>query len=1221
MAHPLINVIKQPKDEVVAAYNCIEYCYEVNDYVILVGSKSYLLLQIDSSIALNETMDIFRQQFLFTNDVNDNGHNIAIGVDEFQQRDFIYNTLLTNYEVVKNFNVAKVGTDKLSITAKKNGAAYNSDFLSTSSDVQELTNTLGVDSEVRTTYKVIGCVEVFENNEWVTKEELVRDVYLTKEPDGSLRSELCWKLQGILKNLYRNNKPDLNSISPYINDNGSFNFRFSIVDFKSTTSQVGRSGYFAVGKTICAINGRHKLEDNSKGMQPYYKNITDGFVLPLNQIPTVLDLCCNNNGFMSVFVEDKNNEGWSVEVYGNVYYKDGNIEFAYRYGGFSGVGSDVVIIPIGPQQLDICNDFLNNGSVARYNYQAYIFSNTPEQNLFLDGDNGTFQNDILNMIASTGLVMTQTPNGYIGNGILLEEMQDGQPYSLQGSTILTHANSILFEKGKVYFLEAWINVEGFDCECIGNMFLDGNFGTFDGLNPLDFITVISGASAEIIVGYDDKSLMVSDLQSTSLSNNSIIVSGDNPIYLIGNSNYLLTAWVKVIGLDCLDCVTQNLFLDGDNGTFDNGSISGIVTFPFIFATIGPGVIGNGLELLDFYEAPIVNETMLFKGDSTISFLAGRSYSLSMDVKISNFDCSKIGNLFLDGDYGTFEANDYNISTSIVGAVLSQQPLGRLGGKCMLFENAAPLVVTVNSNLIIGDSDIYFLPGKTYELSGWINLQGNASASACLDPSGLSLGMKIVSSTSVGDVTLISTTDAVYNNSTCGSNPSWIQVKYRFLVNNLINVKVGIVVRYGPSFLQPALQEILFDDFRVIEVGAINDTIRFNVGLESPIGANGTESINTQLIISDDCSNLDTWVNVQTQIDVTNNFSGKVGLRTTGLSEILANQGEGSPTLMRVDNIKVSGQFDNTKLQMVANSFPSGTTQVVDRYLEFGLDCSELNKWVKLQTTITTGEFVAGNASVGLQVVGNASCLESEDVEIVIDSIELIDTQKQNLEFYIITSDGANDLSTLKIDCDKLGKWHKLVASYAPTVDTNEKILIRLRNRVECITAGSVRVDEVKVFCREDASAALTPLQTVNMLNTESECGCDESPCNEEFAYLNELGQFDFIHFDKINSKGTIVSKFEIEVCEDCDEDISTQGRKTISASSRDKFTINARVRKENKDQLDVFIGSIKIFHIVNQEYYPIRLLSKELDTFMSSKKYIDVDLDFEYKFENPTLIL
>ena len=95
MAHPLINISKSPTDEVLASFNCIEFCYTITDNIVVIGSESFLDIQIDNPIAIGQTMNIFGQQFLFTSDPNDNGHNIAIGVTEEDQRDEIYNTLLT----------------------------------------------------------------------------------------------------------------------------------------------------------------------------------------------------------------------------------------------------------------------------------------------------------------------------------------------------------------------------------------------------------------------------------------------------------------------------------------------------------------------------------------------------------------------------------------------------------------------------------------------------------------------------------------------------------------------------------------------------------------------------------------------------------------------------------------------------------------------------------------------------------------------------------------------------------------------------------------------------------------------------------------------------------------------------------------------------------------------------------------------------------------------
>lgn len=1220
MAHPLVNIIEEPRDKVVSAYNCIEFKYEVTDYITSNGSKSFLEFQVDAGIPANETVIIFGQQFLFTSDPNTNGHNIALGADEFEQRDFIYDTLLTNYEVTKNFNILKVAADRISLTAKLNGSLPNiTFFLSSTADLQELSNLPGSDVEKQKTYKIIGCLQLFENNQWETKEELVRDVYLVKD-ENALKSEVTYKLQEILSSLYVNAKPDLNATAPFIDQNGSFEFRLSIVDFKSATGQVGQSGFFAVGEPFCAVNGKQRIQNNEVRMLPYYNNITDGFTLSLNQIPTNLKLCCDNNGFLSVLIEDQEKQGWAVEVYGNVYYSDGNIEFNHRFGGFTGTGSDVLLIPIGPKQIDICNDFLGGGDVDKYNYQAFIFTNASAPNLFPDGDGGTFETSIAGMVAKTGLVMSQTPNGYIGNGLLLEELQDGAPYTPFGSTLLTHINDIAFEKGKIYFLEAWVKVNGLDCDCISNMFTDGNYGTFDGNDPLDLINIISGASSQIVNGYENKSLLISDLDSTSLGNDDFIVNGISNIYLLVNRTYKLKAWVKVSGLDCLDCLNNNLFTDGNNGTFIGfNPLNGIS----IISGATAGTFASGMYVTDLENSTVVNGSLLMNGDTGIAFTLGRSYLLTMEVDLTGLFTAKIGNLFIDGDYGTFDDNLTNIDTPVPNSSIVLAP-PRLEGKSVLWENAVPVNLGVNSVLIRGLTNITFTSGKTYEISGWVDASGS-SLLACLDVDGFSLGIGIASPTSIGDITIVSKTDAVYNNSTCGTNPLWIQVKCRFIANLSIGLRVGVKIRYGATFLEPALQEIRFDDFRVIEVGVSND-INFNIGLVGGIGANGTESINTQYVLNDNNFDPNTGYNIPNLVTLTTTvlpsigFIGKVGLITTGFSSVLSNQGitPFSPPEITIRNVIVEDMVDGVKFQLNKVSSPSNTNVVVDKYLKLGSDCSMLNKWIELETTFET--LSSGNATFGLQVLDNANCLKDKDVEIMIDSISLIDTQNQNLEFYITSSDGADELSTLKIDCDKLGSWNKLVSSYTPSADTNESVLIRVKGRTECIDSGDVTVDEIRVTCREDGSASSTPLQTVQMMNSSEDCCCDDC-CNEEFAYLNELGQFDFIHFECKNEIGAIISKVNIEVCTDCDDDISTQGSKTVSASSKDRFVVNARIEKDRRDQLKIFGASIEIYHIVNNQYYPIELLNEELDTVVGNSNFVDINLEFVYRFENPTLKL
>src|SRR5690606_7142045 len=213
------------------------------------------------------------------------------------------------------------------------------------------------------------------------------------------------------------------------------------------------------------------------------------------------------------------------------------------------------------------SNWSNQSGIKRYNYRAFVYSNVESDNLFIDGDDGTFEADILDVTAPVGVVKAQTADGYIGNAIKLTEffnvtLNPINQLILQGDT------AIAFVQGNVYFIEAMIKVKGLDCRCFENLFTDAHYGTFDGTNPMDFITVIAGAASSLIAGYDNKSLMVTDFPSTALANASFVMYGDTPINFKGNEVFEITAWVKVTGIDdCEDCLTPgNLFVDGDNGT-------------------------------------------------------------------------------------------------------------------------------------------------------------------------------------------------------------------------------------------------------------------------------------------------------------------------------------------------------------------------------------------------------------------------------------------------------------------------------------------------------------------------------------------------------------------------------------------------------------------------------------------------------------------------------
>ena len=1904
MAHPLITPTKSPSEEVLAAYNCIEFCFLITDNITVAGSESFLDLQVDNPLVLGNTFIIFGQQFFITVDPNDNGHNIGVGATTTEQRDFIFDTMSTCYEITKQFDVEKVGVENITFTAKKNGQDYNTNFATTNTDLQLLTETAGVDTEVRDAYKVIGCIEIKQNDgSWVVFDEEIRDVVLKLDDDGNLTSEVCFKLHGILRSYFANPKYDLNGIGAFVNEGGVFEFRLSIVDFKSTTGQVGVSGFFDTGDTTyCVLNGMHKLQDNDIKLLPYYDKSLNGFIKSLNQIPLTNYACCDNNGYMALLVLDKERQGWGVQLIGDVFFEGGGSELNYNYGGLSGIGSAVVVIPIGPRQLAICENFLGQGSVSNYTYQGIVF-NSATSSIFVDGDNGTFEASIAGISAFVGIVLAQTTNGYIGNGL---EVSDLASQAIINKIIFSDT-PILFEVGNVYFIDAWVKVIGLDCNCLFNLFLDAELGTFDGANPMDFITVISGATSAIVAGFENNSLKISDLDASTLQHLSTLMIGTTPIQLQLNTSYELSAWVKVTGVDCNDCgvlnlffdandgtfdgpsplngiveiagstaatdigvvgdglqlstlhlatisdgselmrgdtgiqfyagvtytvtmfvridyfncdllsnlfldgangtfegalplagilalagitssidvgvaagdglqlttldlaiisnganlmygntgidflageiyivtmfvrvedfnclLLNNLFVDGENGTFDGGiPLAGIVALVGITTAIDVGSSGDGLQLttldsativsgselmrgdsdidfltgvtytvtmlvrvedfnclllnnifldgdggtfeggtplagivalagittgigsgtgsgdglqlatldlativsgselmrgdsdIDFlagviytvtmflrvenfncnlignlfvdgdsgsFESPpqlagivsvagstiaidagiggsdglmlstldlaaIPTGTELFRGDTNINFLAGETYTVYMQLMISDLDCNLIGNLFEDGDKGRFDANVTAMSTPIINLNLNHAiGGGRIGGNAIVVDNVVPLILGTGSQLLKGDTNIAFEAGKTYEISGWVDLEGDALINACLDPTGLEIGVAITGALGIGDVTFVSKTNAVYNSTTCGGNPTWVKVTYTFISNINMNNTVGFTIAAGSSFLQPIGQEIGFDDLMVIDINltqevkfhagltvpigangtevidtelvfdttcsnldqwiqvqttltvtnnfagkiglfttgspsALEDTdvririddvivvpssvtnidlyagltvpigangtevidsvllleptcsnlgawiqvqttlnvtnnftgkiglfttgqsnllqdanvvirvddilivppapftielyagltvpigangtevvdstllleetcsnlgawiqvqttltvtnaftgkiglfttgksellensdiiirvdtilvtppspftIQFNAGLTVPIGANGTEIIDSFLLLEETCSNLDQWIQVQTTLNVTNNFTGNIGLITTGKTKLLQNSDtiirvdsiivspplpqevkfhagltapigangtevididlaiqdpclnlgtwvqvkttlnvtgdfigkvglitteasellSNSDVRIRVDSIEVLSSFEGVVLRMDANPLFLGGTKSFDNVITLGADCSQLDKWIELKTTLTTSG-LGGTilAATGLQVFGNAGCLKMAGVNVFIDNIVLKKVESDGIEFSITTTDGADILTVANIgDCDSIGEWMRISSSYTPVVNTNETIEILATGLVNCLknVGAKVFIDEIAVRCHSIDAAAITELQTVII---EGDCdGCqDDCCCNSEFFYRNELGQFDFIHLECIKEEVLNISKIETEVCQDCEDDISTAGSKTTSAKSKTGFSINTRITKETVEQYKVFLASIEIYHIVDNECYPVVVLNGDLAIKQKVKVFIDVDLEFEYKFENPTLI-
>src|SRR5690606_41045749 len=139
------------------------------------------------------------------------------------------------------------------------------------------------------------------------------------------------------------------------------------------------------------------------------------------------------------------------------------------------------------------------------------------------------------------------------------------------------------------------------------------------------------------------------------------------------------------------------------------------------------------------------------------FIAGLTYTLTMFVKYSNFNCAVLNNLFVDGDNGTFETSITDVLSQVPEYLLNQSVgYGHLGNS-LVIENLVPATISDGDFLAYGDPDINFIAGETYRITAWIDLEGNGLIAAGADATGVRLIMALFGSLSLGAANVISTT--------------------------------------------------------------------------------------------------------------------------------------------------------------------------------------------------------------------------------------------------------------------------------------------------------------------------------------------------------------------------------------------------------------------------------------------------------------------------------
>src|SRR5690606_1568388 len=148
-----------------------------------------------------------------------------------------------------------------------------------------------------------------------------------------------------------------------------------------------------------------------------------------------------------------------------------------------------------------------------------------------------------------------------------------------------------------------------DCLTPGNLFVDGDNGTFEGTAPWADIITIANITQSAGVGNASAQSMQLSIGDPAIVDGTLLFYGDSDIQFLANRTYKIKMQVYVSDFDCN--IFGNLFVDGDSGDFEANQ-SNITSLAGITQAVSVGypAIGTSLQLQDIEAATLATGSIL-----------------------------------------------------------------------------------------------------------------------------------------------------------------------------------------------------------------------------------------------------------------------------------------------------------------------------------------------------------------------------------------------------------------------------------------------------------------------------------------------------------------------------------------------------------------------------------------------------------------------------------
>ena len=588
-----VTLTSQPAKKLNSGYNCLQYCTESNSAITNEGEFANVTIRIDNVASAGENFNLYGITFTGAASPDASGKQFKVSsLGSYDQAKLIGEALNANATIAKDFDV-DVTDDKVNVKALNRGAKYTlNPNITNLPNATIILNDVGEDFVLEDRYNLYLLVMLKSGSEFIPKDELSKpgEIDSTFIPS---KVKACFRIDDLLRSHVKSVRPDYHQSTISLKPEMIAEF---LTKFGEKFGDPIERKLATETASIFILNAVWQYEQKGTELVPF--SFIDGTVNPkfLTNI-TGKKLCLGEYDYLYLVVFDKSSAGGIIEQYIDVEYDTGEI-LTYLVDDLVYTGNGVAILPSGP---------------ANFNLTAFEIG----KNLFTDGDAGTFEQNITG-ISSTETIVQSSTEAYEGTKSVKFSKTVGNDTT--SSTVAKGDTAISFKKNLRYILKARVFVASGPTQTANpQIYLKGPAG-YNVIKPWRGNTLV-GLTSGVDVFDDWVEIITEFIPSADVSST---VELFEDFLNTGTNVYVDKVEVFHAGSECY----KNLFIDGDDGTFESGTTNifsdGTISNPSMYSPEGAKVLQIATVATD--------PQIAFRGETLISVKAGKSYKISCWVR-------------------------------------------------------------------------------------------------------------------------------------------------------------------------------------------------------------------------------------------------------------------------------------------------------------------------------------------------------------------------------------------------------------------------------------------------------------------------------------------------------------------------------------------------------------------------------------------------------------